>query len=54
VNPEDLEVMIGKRVRGVSYEEANGIAYFMIITSGGRTFQFTSPAPIDLELETEN
>lgn len=48
-----LEVMVAKKVRGVTYEETNGTAYLMIVTTGGRTFQFTSQSPIELELETE-
>jgi hypothetical protein len=53
VNIEDLEVMLSKKVRGVSYEETGEDCYLAIVTSGGRTFYFKSSAPIELELETE-
>lgn len=53
MNPEDLEIMTNKKVRGVAYEESMGEAKLMIITTGGRTFYFSSASPIELEMETE-
>jgi hypothetical protein len=53
MNAEDLEVMLSKKVRGVSYEEVNGQGYLVIVTTGGGNFYFTSEAPIELNLERE-
>ena len=53
MNTEELELMLSKKVRGVSYEEHDGRAYLVIVTTGGRSFYFISQSRIELELETE-
>ena len=53
MNIEELEVMLSKKVRGVSYEETDKGAFLIIMTTGGRNFYFSSASPISLELETE-
>ncbi len=50
----ELEVMIGKRIRGVSYEVTDNAAYLMIVTTGGKTFVFRTPYPIELDVESEH
>jgi hypothetical protein len=53
VDLAELAGMLSKKVRGVTYEYVNGEAFLVIVTSGGRSFYFTSESPIRLEVETE-
>lgn len=53
MNVDDLEKMISKKVRGVSYELTQWGYTLMIVCDKGKTFYFTSDDDIDLEVEQE-
>jgi hypothetical protein len=51
---EDLEKMLSRKVRGVSYELTQWGYTLLIVTDKGKSFYFTSDSEIELEVETEN
>lgn len=50
---EELEKMISRKVRGVSYELTQWGWTLLIVTDKGKNFYFTSDSEIDLEVTQE-
>lgn len=50
---DDIERLIGKKVKEIAVEEAGGVYYLMLTTSHGLKFVLSSEGPIYVEVETE-